>query len=346
MRALTVLPGVAGSGEVTEVPEPDPSEGRVLVETLAIGVCGTDREILAGLYGEAPPGSERLVLGHESIGRVLEAPDGVGVQPGDLVVGIVRRPDPVPCGNCAVGEWDMCRNGLYTEHGIKALPGFARQRYRADPEGLVVVDPALGDLGVLLEPTSVVAKAWEHIERIGNRALWQPHRVLVTGAGAIGLLGALLGVQRDLDVHVVDLVTDGPKPRLVESLGATYHSTPVADLNLAPDVVLEATGVGAVIADVLGNSGRNAVVCLAGVSAPGRKVGLDLGALNREWVLENDAVFGTVNANRRHYEQAAHALASADTEWLAGLLTRRLPLESYREALDPRPDDVKTVVSF
>ncbi len=134
MRALTVLPGVAGSGDVTELPEPDPSEGLVLVETLAIGVCGTDREILAGEYGEAPPGAERLVLGHESIGRVLEAPDGVGVQPGDLVVGIVRRPDPVPCSNCAVGEWDMCRNGQYTEHGIKALHGFARQRYRADPQ--------------------------------------------------------------------------------------------------------------------------------------------------------------------------------------------------------------------
>jgi threonine dehydrogenase-like Zn-dependent dehydrogenase len=287
MRALTVLPGVAGSGDVTNIPEPDPSEGRVLVETLAIGVCGTDREILAGEYGEAPPGSERLVLGHESIGRVLEAPDGVGVEPGDLVVGIVRRPDPVPCSNCAVGEWDMCRNGQYTEHGIKALHGFARQRYRADPEGLVRVDPALGDLGVLLEPTSVVAKAWEHIERIGSRAHWQPQRVLVTGAGAIGLLGALLG-----------------------------------------------------------GTGRNAVVCLAGISAPGRKVALDLGALNREWVLENDAVFGTVNANRRHYEQAAHALAQADNDWLAGMLTRRVPLESYAEALETRKDDVKTVVAF
>jgi threonine dehydrogenase-like Zn-dependent dehydrogenase len=346
MRALTVLPGVAGSGDVTELPEPDPSEGRVLVETLAVGVCGTDREIVAGEYGQAPPGAERLVLGHESIGRVLEAPDGVGVQPGDLVVGIVRRPDPVPCSNCAVGEWDMCRNGQYTEHGIKALHGFARQRYRADPEGLVGVDAALGELGVLLEPASVVAKAWEHIERIGNRAHWQPQRVLVTGAGAIGLLGALLGVQRGLDVHVVDLVHDGPKPRLVESLGATYHSTPVGELDLAPDVVLEATGVGAVIADVIGDTGRNAVVCLAGISAPGRKVRLDLGGLNREWVLENDALFGTVNANRRHYEQAAHALAQADNDWLAGMLTRRVPLVSYAEALENRKDDVKTVVTF
>jgi threonine dehydrogenase-like Zn-dependent dehydrogenase len=346
MRALTVLPGSAGSGDITELPEPDPSEGRVLVETLAIGVCGTDREILAGEYGEAPPGAQRLVLGHESIGRVVEAPDGVGLDTGDVVVGIVRRPDPVPCSNCAVGEWDMCRNGQYTEHGIKGLHGFARERYRADPEGLVRVEPQLGDLGVLLEPTSVVAKAWEHIERIGGRAHWQPQRVLVTGAGAIGLLGALLGVQRGLDVHVVDLVTEGPKPKLVESLGATYHSTPVAELDLEPDVVLEATGVGAVIADVIGDTGRNAVVCLAGVSSPGRTVNVDLGALNREWVLDNDAIFGSVNANRRHYEQAAHALVNADAGWLSGMLTRRVPLDSYAEALEPRTDDVKTVVTF
>ena len=344
MRALTVVPGVPGSGALTDLPEPDPSEGSVLVATRSIGICGTDRELLAGKHGAAPPGEERLVLGHESLGEVLDAPAGSGLSRGDSVVGVVRRPDPVPCLNCAVGEFDMCRNGLYTEHGIQGAHGFARERWRADPDAVVRVDPSLGGAGVLLEPAAVVAKAWEHIERIGNRAAWQPRTVLVTGAGPIGLLAALLAVQRGLDVHVVDLVTDGPKPQLVEKLGATYHATPVAHLDCEPDVVVECTGAAAVLADVVGGTARNAIVCLTGVSSAGSMRPVDLGALNREWVLQNDAVFGTVNANRRHYQLGAAALAAADPGWLGGLLTRQVPLQDYAQALASQDGDVKTVV--
>jgi threonine dehydrogenase-like Zn-dependent dehydrogenase len=346
MRALTVVPGVPGSGALTDLDEPDPGDGSVLVATRSIGICGTDRELLAGEHGAAPAGQERLVLGHESLGVVLEAPAGSGLREGDTVVGVVRRPDPLPCVNCAAGEFDMCRNGRYTEHGIRGAHGFARERWRAEPDAVVRVDPSLGAAGVLVEPASVVAKAWEHIERIGGRAVWQPRTVLVTGAGPIGLLAALLGVQRGLDVHVLDLVTDGPKPQLVERLGATYHSTPVAHLDCEPDIVVECTGAAPVLAEVVGGSARNAVVCLTGVSSAGRMTPLDLGALNREWVLQNDVVFGTVNANRRHYELGAAALAAADHAWLTGLLTRQVPLEDYAQALAPQDDDVKTVVVF
>ena len=346
MRALTVLPGVPGSGALTDLPEPDRAEGSVLVATRSIGICGTDRELLAGEHGAAPPGEDRLVLGHESLGEVLEAPGGSGLHEGDTVVGVVRRPDPVPCVNCAAGEFDMCRNGRYTEHGIQGAHGFARERWRAEPDAVVRVDPSLGAAGVLLEPTSVVAKAWEHIERIGSRATWQPRTVLVTGAGPVGLLAALLAVQRGFDVHVLDLVADGPKPLLVEKLGATYHSTPVAQLECEPDVVVECTGAAAVLADVVGGNAANAIVCLTGVSSAGRMTPLDLGALNREWVLQNDVVFGTVNANRRHYELGAAALAAADPTWLSALLTRHVPLVDYAQALVPRDDDVKTVVVF
>ena len=142
---------------------------------------------------------------------------------GDLVVGIVRRPDPVPCGNCAVGEWDFCRNGQYTEHGIKSHDGYCSERYRLHPEYAVKIDPGLGALGVLLEPTSVVAKAWEQVDRIGGRAHWDPQNVVVTGAGPIGLLAAMIGVQRGLEVHVFDQVTTGTKPDLVA--GARRHAT-------------------------------------------------------------------------------------------------------------------------
>jgi glucose 1-dehydrogenase len=197
MRAITVEPKKSGSAKWEEVQEPDVREGSVLVETIAVGVCGTDVEIIEGKYGWAPSGKTRLILGHESLGRVLE-PDPAGrLKKGDLVVGIVRRPDPVPCPNCAVGEWDMCRNGQYTERGIKQIDGFMSERWRIEPEYAMKVDSSLGLLGVLLEPTTVVTKAWEHVDSIGRRAFWDPRTVLVTGAGPIGLLPAMLGVQRD-----------------------------------------------------------------------------------------------------------------------------------------------------
>src|SRR5688572_20133661 len=214
MRALTVIPGAKDSGCISEVPEPAPAQGSILVATCAVGICGTDREILDGKYGEAPDGEQRLILGHESVGRVIEAPRSGAVRDGDWVVGIVRRPDPEPCPSCAVGEWDMCRNGLYHERGIKKLHGFASERFRIEPEFAVRIDPGLGELGVLLEPASIVAKAWEHIERIGRRSRFEPERVLVTGAGPIGLLAALLGVQRGLRVDVIDRNAHGIKPAL------------------------------------------------------------------------------------------------------------------------------------
>jgi glucose 1-dehydrogenase len=346
MRALTVRPGVPGTLRLTQVAEPAADEGALLVEALAVGLCGTDSEIVAGEYGEAPPGEEDLVLGHENLGRIQQAPAGSGFSVGDLVVGIVRRPDPEPCPACAVGQWDMCRNGRYTEHGIRGLHGFARERWRAEPDAVVRLSPSLGDLGVLLEPTTIVAKAWEQVERIGHRAFWQPEVVAVTGAGPVGLLAALLGVQRGLRVHVFDRVTTGPKPDLVRSLGATYHHDTLCDSGLHPDVLIECTGAPPVIVDVLTQRSPDAIVCLTGVSGVGSRIPLDLGALNRQLVLGNDVVFGSVNANRRHYDLAARALAAADHEWLDRLITRRIPWERYPEAFDRSRDDVKVVLGI
>jgi len=346
MRAITVLPGKAGSAELSDVEEPPPSDGPVLLEALALGVCGTDREIVRGEYGAAPPGRDRLVLGHESLGRVLEAPADSGLAPGDLVVGIVRRPDPVPCANCAVGEWDMCRNGRYTERGIKELDGYGSERYRLEPAFAVKLDPALDHLGVLVEPASVLAKAWEHVERIGRRAHWEPRRALVTGAGPIGLLAALLAAQRGLDVHVLDQVTEGPKPRLVADLGASYHAGPPAEACTDADVIIECTGVGSLVFDVIRCNAPGGIVCLTGISSGGREVAVDAADVNRRLVLENDVVFGSVNANRRHYEQAAAALARADRCWLERLVSRRVPLDRWEEVLERRPGDVKVTIEF
>jgi len=159
MKAITVEPLTAETARLEDIPEPDSTQGSVLVEAIAVGFCGTDAEIVEGQYGWAPPGKARLVLGHESLGRVLDPGPTGALREGDLVVGIVRRPDPVPCPNCAVGEWDMCRNGQYTERGIKQIDGLMSERWRIEPEYAMKVDSSLGLLGVLLEPTTVVSKA-------------------------------------------------------------------------------------------------------------------------------------------------------------------------------------------
>jgi threonine dehydrogenase-like Zn-dependent dehydrogenase len=348
MRAITVLPGVANSARLDDIPPPPPSDGAILVRTLALGVCGTDREIVAGRYGATPPGEQRLVLGHESLGRVVEAPPGSGFAPGDHLVGIVRRPDPVPCPACAAGEWDMCRNGRYVERGIKERHGYGAEQFRVEPDFAIRIDPALGILGVLVEPASVVAKAWDHTDRVGARSrAWQPRSVLVTGAGPIGLLAAMMGQQRGLEVHVLDRSETGPKPALARALGATYHWQGLAELDgLAPDILIECTGAPAVIRDVHGRTAPDGIVCLAGVSAPGHAFEFDIGSYNRSMVLNNETVFGTVNANRRHYETAERALARADKTWLAGLITRRVPVTQWHEAIENRADDIKVIVDF
>ncbi|HEY8295419.1 MAG TPA: glucose 1-dehydrogenase [Micrococcaceae bacterium] len=346
MRALTITPGTKDSLQLRDIPDPAPGEGSVLVETLAVGLCGTDTEIVGAEYGEAPAGESFLVLGHENLGRVREAPEGSGLSAGDLVVGIVRRPDPVPCPACAVGEWDMCRNGQYTEHGIKGLHGFAREQWRGQPDSMVRLDPALADVGVLLEPTTIVAKAWEQIDRIGARAFYDPKVAVVTGAGPVGLLAALLGVQRGLEVHVYDRVKDGPKPGLVKDLGAIYHTDTLTDSGVRADVLVECTGVSSVIMEAITRGATDAIACLTGVSSTGRTLPVDVGGLNRAEVLRNEVVFGSVNANRRHYEAAVRALVQADAGWLGRLITRRVALADFADAFARRPDDVKVVLDL
>jgi threonine dehydrogenase-like Zn-dependent dehydrogenase len=346
MQAVTVVPGKKGSALLEDIAEPAAETAMLSVGTIAVGVCGTDLEILKGDYGEAPPGRERLILGHESLGRVLEAPPGSGFSRDDLVAAVVRRPDPVPCPNCAVGEWDMCRNGRYTERGIKGLHGFMCDRFRLEPKYAVRIPASLARVGMLVEPASVVAKAWEVLERIGSRARWLPRKILVTGAGPIGLLAALMGVQRDLDVHVLDRVTDGPKPALVRDLGATYHTGTVEEACTGADVVIECTGVGQLVFDAAAHLAPAGIVCLTGVSSGGRTLAVDAGAINRSMVLENHVIVGSVNANRRHWDAAVKSLARADGAWLERLITRRVSLDHWADAFERRPHDVKTVLQF
>jgi threonine dehydrogenase-like Zn-dependent dehydrogenase len=345
MKAITVEPKKPGTVRYEDIPEPDVREGSVLVEAIAASICGTDIEIAEGKYGWAPPGKTRLVLGHESLGRVIDPGLNSSFKKGDLVSGLVRRPDPVPCPNCAVGESDMCRNGQYTERGIKEIHGFMSERWRIEPEYAIKVDPTLGILGVLLEPTTVIIKALEQVLAVGQRAFWEPKTLLVTGAGPIGLLAAAVASLSGIEVHVLDRVETGLKPDLVRAHGATYHTGSVLDLGFEPDVIVECTGVGSVIAESIQKVGAGGVVCLTGVGAGGiaPRATADIAAAA---VLKNNVVVGSVNANKRHWYKASDRLGRLDRAWLSRLITRYEKPENFKQALERKPDDIKVVIRF
>jgi threonine dehydrogenase-like Zn-dependent dehydrogenase len=347
VKAITVEPKKPGTARYEDFPEPDVHEGSILVEAIAVGVCGTDVEIVEGKYGWAPPGKTRLVLGHESLGRVIDPGPTSSLKKGDLVVGIVRRPDPVPCPNCAVGEWDMCRNGQYTERGIKEIHGFMSERWRIEPEYAIKVDASLGMLAVLLEPTTVIVKALEQVGIIGRRSFWEPRTVLITGAGPIGLLAALGATSFGLDVHVLDRESvTSPKADVVRALGATYHTSPVSEVGFEPDAIVECTGAGQVISDSIRTIGSGGIVCLTGVGHGGVVTSAACADIAAAAVLKNNVIVGSVNANKRHWYRAGNLLAGADRNWLGCLITRREKPENFKQALQREPEDIKVVIQF
>jgi len=358
VRAMSVIPGHPKSATVATLDEPSAADGSVLVEALIVGLCGTDAEIIAEGVGSPLPGEAALVIGHETVARVLEAPISSGFAAGDLVTGIVRLPDPVPCAACARGEWDFCRNGRYTEHGIRGSAGFGRERWRSEPAYLVRVPDSLGELGVFIEPMSVICKGLEAAGHIAGRAYSAPRRLLVTGAGPIGLLAAAAGTIAGFDVTVLDRMATGTKPDLARAIGATYTSdldtlggTATADIFVAAqttiepfDVVLECSGATAVTARAAGMLAQAGVMVLIGISGHGAPV--DLGLVGNALIRSNGAIVGTVNAGRRHYPQAVEVLEQIDSDWLRRLITRRVPLDTWPSAIERTDDDVKIVVTF
>jgi threonine dehydrogenase-like Zn-dependent dehydrogenase len=241
----------------------------------------------------------------------------------------------------------MCKNGQYTERGIKEIHGYMSERWRIEPEYAIKVDPSLGILGVLLEPTTVVTKALEQIGIISRRSFWEPNKVLVTGAGPIGLLAALSlkiwGVQ---EIHVLDRMESGSKPDLVRELGAIYHSGSVTDIGFEPDAIVECTGVGPVIEGCIKQLGANGILCLTGVGHGGHMTTAGTADMAASAVLRNTVIVGSVNANKRQWFRAGQTLAKADKKWLAKLITRREKPENFMHALERQADDIKVVIQF
>ncbi len=355
MKAFVVTPPHAGSGRIIDVPKPVPVSDAALIQVLSVGLCGTDRELLSGEYGEAPHGYDYLITGHESLGRVVAAPGGP-VSLGDLVVAIVRRPDPQPCSNCAAGEWDMCLNGLYAEHGIKGAHGFLTEFYTESPQYLVPLPERLIKVGMLLEPLSIVEKAVEQIKRIQSRLLWAPKKALVFGAGTIGVFAALLLRLDGLTVYLYSRGDGGHGKAVAESAGAQFFSSDNYNISDdlkkeigSVDIAIEATGYSPFAFQAKHLFGSNGIVCLTGVSAGSRTLTIDASHLNLEMVLENKVVFGTVNANRRHFESGVAHLDAIEGRWpglLERMITRHFPFEGFNASVFDQPGDLKAVVDI
>jgi len=329
MQALVVEPGVAHTARVEDVPAPAIAADEVPVRVLEVGVCGTDREIVHGLFGVAPDGEDLLVLGHEALGVVER--DGHGFTRGDLVAATVRR----SCGHCvacAEDSPDSCLTGDYSERGITRLHGFARELVGESPSQLVPIPRSLGRLGVLAEPTSICERALRHARTIGGRQPWELQRALVIGAGAIGTLVTFLLRLEGVDVTTTSLEPSKP---LIEESGARYVST-VADLGRF-DLVVECAGNAQLMADSIGLLRRSGVACLLGIDGREQRVELDGRTIGVDAVLENRVLFGSVNAQRQDWVAGVAALDEMRRRWpgaLEQLIGSRVPLDRFADALE------------
>jgi threonine dehydrogenase-like Zn-dependent dehydrogenase len=355
MRAITVTPRTAGSLSLREVEDPVANDGQLLLRVQRVGICGTDMDIVSGFYGEAPPGSSYLIIGHESLSRVEQVGPGVtGFSEGDLVVPTVRRNCPENCLNCRNGESDMCLTGHYTEHGIKGLHGFASELASTDSNFVVRLPESLSDVGVLLEPLTIVEKGvLQALEIQNSRMKWKPRNALVLGSGPVGLLATALLRVKGLEVTAVARKSaDSLKAALVASTGATYidvTNTPLSTFEDEFDLVLEATGSSSVALEAQNLCGINGVVSFLGIYSS-RVASEDAGKVFTNLVLGNRVYFGSVNANISYFRQGAIDLVGMQNRYgnfLERIITNRVPLPQWERAYQPKGDaEVKTVLQF
>ena len=349
MKAVAVIPGTANSAHLVDMPKPsvaDVADGRgVLVKVLRVGVDGTDKEINNAEYGAPPPGDDFLVIGHEGFGVVEDVGANVHeFKPGDYVVATVRRPG----GSIydLIGTNDMTTDDVYYERGINLRHGYLSEYYVDDAEFIVKVPRGLKEVGVLLEPMTVVQKGITQAYEIQRRLkVWRPKRAAVLGAGTIGLLATLV-----LRLRGIEVVTFGKTPKpylnsdLVEEIGARYVSTDdvtvheFAAQNGAFDLIFEATGYSPIVFDAMQALAKNGVLVLSSVTGGDRKVEVPADKINLEFVLGNKVMVGTVNANREYFETGVQDLSAAVLEygdWLSKLLTHPVQgLRNYPELFE------------
>lgn len=368
MRAVAVFP-TSRDVKLIDVEEPQithPSE--VKLRMLDVGICGTDREICAFQYGTPPDGSDYLILGHESLGEVVELGPAVrDIAVGDLVVPMVRRPCPhAACHPCRAGRPDFCATGDFTERGIKGLHGFLAEYVVDDAQYLHVVPPALREAGVLTEPLTIAEKAFAQAVYIERRLPWlrnitpqSPERSELTaailGAGAVGLLGALALRAMGIETYVYDIVPPpNPKSELVELIGAHYVSptdsaTSFTDLVSHVHFIYEAVGISQLAFQAINALSPNSILVFTGVPGLGGHKELDTDTLMRNMVLNNQVILGTVNADASAYAAAIQHIGTFVERWPAALdtlIAGRYPLDASRDLLLGQTGGIKNVLSF
>jgi len=369
MRAIAVTPS-SKDVSLIDVAEPKLSSPTdVKLRMVEAGVCGTDREICSFEYGTPPPGMADLVIGHESLGEVVEiGAEVTKVKVGDLAVPMVRRPCPHDyCMACRANRQDFCFTGDFTERGIKEQHGFMAQFVVDDEKFMNLVPSALRDIAVLVEPLTIAEKGLAQVWDIQQRLPWgcpplpgkahaHCHKAVVLGAGPVGLLGAMALVNADFDTYVYAREpAPNAKSAVVEMIGAHYRSAQTHSLEqLAAeignvDLVYEATGASRLSFDMMQHLGNNGIFIFTGV--PGRKgaVEVDTDLMMRNLVLKNQVVFGTVNAGRDTFETAIRELQTFNNRWpeaVKSLITGRFAMADHRELLLGKATGIKNVIQL
>jgi glucose 1-dehydrogenase len=356
MKAIVVRPGENDSIHMRDMADPKMKPDQVAVKMLRVGLCGTDAEINHGLYGKPPDGEEFLILGHENLGVVEEVGKKVkGWKVGDVVVSTVRRPCGI-CLHCKSGENDMCTSGEYTERGIMRRHGFMAEYYVESPQYLNKIPKAVRDFAVLLEPMSVVEKGIDHAFLLQRRTVWKPTFAMVLGGGPIGLLAA--AVLRARGLRTVVTGREAPtdlRAQIVKQLGAEYLC--VADRTLPdvisqtgnPDLVVEATGSAKVVFDAMEILAPVGVLCLLSVTGGQTHHDEPIDLINQRLVIGNQVVFGSVNANPRHFAMGVKDFVTIDKKWpgaLARLLTNRIPWENHKTWFTERGGGIKSTLEI
>ncbi len=348
MKAISVIPGKANSIHLRDIPKPNVSEiagGRgVLVKVLRVGVDGTDKEINMAEYGQAPPGFDYLVIGHESFGIVEEVGENVTeLRNGDFVVATVRRPGKSIYDQ--IGTYDMTTEDTYYERGINLRHGFLAEYYVDSPEYIVKIPSGLKGIGVLMEPMSVAQKGIIQAYEIQRRLrVWRPRKAAVMGSGTLGLLATMALRLRGLEVTTFGRnISPYLNASLVEELGARYISTAQTSIAEAAsehgpfDIIFEGTGSSAVVFESANILGKNGVLILSSITGGGKKLEIPADKINLDFVLGNKVMFGTVNANREYFESGAKDLSQSELQfpgWLGKLLTHPvMGLENYEEMI-------------
>jgi threonine dehydrogenase-like Zn-dependent dehydrogenase len=357
VKAIVVQPLVADSIHMRDMPDPPMGAGDVVVKTIRVGLCATDAEIEHGIYGQAPAGSEYLILGHENFGVVEAVGRRVrGWKPGDLAVATVRRPCGM-CAECKAGENDMCSSGQYTERGIMRRHGYMAEYYAEVPQYLHRIPKSIRDIAVLLEPMSVVEKGIDHAYLLQRRMkVWKPGLGLALGAGPIGLLAA--AVMRARGLRTVVIGREDPadvRAQIVRQLGAEYVSVASRTLTDAikeigePDLVFEATGSSQVVFEAMEILTRNAVLCLLSVTSGDKTLPVPANLINQRLVLGNQVVFGSVNANARHFSAGVRDFVRIEKKWpgaLKRLLTDPIPWQDHKKWFEQRGSGIKATLEI